>query len=215
MRFLSTVLVVLVVAASALADDDDDGVLDFSDPRCAVYVPAKLDQTARSWNQVLSFAGCVQDSAIVRFDAGDDLADGVAKLAKQLAPAMALYFAAIQHGPSSVQLRAAYEVGMAHVALVTRARSSIHPPADLRTNAAAARHYRELHERLEPALAQYAETAWLVFSTIDRAAKADPALASDPVARYMIDTSQRMLVMLADHAPAQVGTSDAASGKHR
>jgi hypothetical protein len=212
MRFLSTVLVLLVAAAPAFADDDDD-VLDFSDQRCAAYVPAKLDQSTRAWNQVLSFAGCMQDNAIARFDTGDDLADGVATLAKQLAPAMALYFAAIQHGPSWVQLRAAYEIGMAHVALVTRARSSIPVPADLRTNPAAARRYRELHDRLEPAIEQYDQTAWLVFSAIDRAAKSDPRLASDPVTRYMVATSRRMLVVLADHAPAEVGTSDAPSNE--
>jgi hypothetical protein len=97
-----------------------------------------------------------------------------------------------------VQVRAAYEIGLAHVALVTRARASLPSSSSV-----------EQRERLEAAVAQYGETAWMVFAAIDRAARQDPAMASDPVTRYMVADSRTMLDSLAEHAPTELGTRDA------
>jgi len=189
------VLALLTAAAPVFADDH---VIDVDDERCAAYVPNELDESMRAWDQVLSFAACIQDSTVAKIGEDEDPSVTVAMLAHRLSPAIALYFASIQHGPSWVQLRAAYEIGLAHVTLVTRARASLPSSASV-----------EQRERLEAAVAQYAETAWMVFAAIDRAARQDPAMAPDPVTRFMVLDARRMLGVLAEHAPAELGTRDA------
>jgi hypothetical protein len=185
----------LAFVAPVFADDD---VIDVNDQRCAAYVPAELDESVRAWNQVLSFAACIQDSTVSRIGEDEDPSVTVAMLAHKLTPAIALYFATIQHGPSWVQVRAAYEIGLAHVALLTRARASL--PSSTSP---------EQRERLEAAIARYGQTAWMVFAAIDRAARQDPAMASDPVSRYMVADARAKLDVLAEHAPTEVGTRDA------
>lgn len=192
------VLACFLVAAPAFADDED--VIDVEDQRCAAYVPKELDESMRAWDQVLSFAACIQDSTVGHIAEDEDPSVTVALLAHKLSPAMALYFASIQHGPSWVQVRAAYEIGMAHVALVTRARASLPSSASV-----------EQRERLEAAVARYGETAWMVFAAIDRAARQDPAMSADPVTRYMVSDAHRMLDVLGEHAPTELGTRDAPS----
>jgi len=202
------VLACLASAAPAFADDDETHTIDVDDPRCAAYVPKELDESMRAWDQVLSFSACIQDSTVGRIGDDEDPSVTVAMLAHKLSPAMALYFATIQHGPSWVQVRAAYEIGLAHVALMTRARASLVSP-DLRAGPEAVQRNREQHALLEAAIARYGETAWMVFAAIDRAARQDPALAADPVTRYMVWSSRQMLEVLAEHAPTQVGTRHA------
>lgn len=189
-------LACVVFAAPAFADDDD--VIDVDDQRCAAYVPAELDESMRAWDQVLSFTACIQDSSVGRIAEDEDPSVTVAFLAHKLSPAMALYYASIQNGPSWVQVRAAYEIGLAHVTLVVRARASLNPGASA-----------EQHARLEAAVARYAQTAWMVFAAIDRAAHQDTTLSSDPVTRYMVESSRQMLDVLSEHAPTQLGTRDA------
>jgi hypothetical protein len=197
MRFL-LVLASVLVTATAFADDH---VIEVADERCAAYVPAEGDVSMRAWDQVLSFAACIQDTTISRIAEDEDPSVTVAMLAHKLSPAIALYFASIQHGPSWVQLRGAYEIGMAHVALMTRARASLPASASA-----------EQRERLEEAIARYAETAWMVFAAIDRAAREDPAMTPDAVTRYMVTDARHMLDVLAEHAPTEVGTDDAPTG---
>lgn len=189
------VLAFVLAAAPAFADES---VIDVEDQRCAAYVPAELDESMRAWDQVLSFAACIQDSSVGRIGEDEDPSVTVATLVHKLSPAMALYFASIQHGPSWVQVRAAYEIGLAHVALLTRARASLPSSAGA-----------EQRERLEAAVARYAETAWMVFAAIDRAARQDTAMATDPVTRYMVSDSRHMLDVLSEHAPTELGTRDA------
>jgi hypothetical protein len=189
------ILACVAVATPVLADED---VIDVEDQRCAAYVPAELDDSMRAWDQVLSFTACIQDATIARVAEDEDPSVAVATLAHKLSPAMTLYFASIQHGPPWVQVRAAYEIGLAHVALIVRARASLVSGSSA-----------EQHARLEAAIARYAETAWMVFAAIDRAAQQDAALASDPVTRYVVQSSRQMLEVLSEHAPTQLGTRDA------
>jgi hypothetical protein len=98
-------------------------------------------------------------------------------------------------------VRAAYQIGLAHVALLTRARASLATASSM-----------EQRERLEAAIAHYGETAWMVFAAIERAASQDPRMTADPVTRFMVADAHKMLDALADHAPAARGTDDAPSG---
>lgn len=160
---------------------------------CAQYAPPEsgLDSTA-GWNQVLSFAACIQDTAMASIDDPDLLADLVLQLELALAPTLQLYAAALQYGPNAVQLRATFQIGMTQVGLITRARASLAVPPDRKTNKAAARRYKKLQESLEPLLAQPAQLAWTLFSLIDQAVKEDPTLMSDEVTRNMVLASREL-----------------------
>jgi hypothetical protein len=152
------------------------------------------------WQRILSLAACLQDGSVSRVDDPLQLEELVAGMSRRLELPMSIYFAALEEAPAPIQLRAAFQIGMAHVALTTRARSSIAAPPDLAARAGAMTHYRQLHDQLEPHLLHARQVAWVSFATIDRAAADDSTLASDVVARHMIATAREMLAALSDVA---------------
>lgn len=156
--------------------------------RCRPFlqVPADARDDTMGWNQALSFAACLQDDAVARVDRPEQLAPLVDELSRRLAPAMVIYVYALQHGPGPIQVRAAYQIAMAHVALITRARASLADPA--------------LDARLEPLLARAKRIAGLSFAVLDRAVAENPALAPDPVTREMVRSARE--TMAAFPAPA-------------
>jgi len=163
---------------------------------CTVYVPTEQDADVVIWNKALSFAGCVQDSTVFEVSDADELRPMLVELTRALAPTLALYLSIIQYGPEPVQLRAAYQIGMMYIALVTRARSSIVLADDWMTDPTAMREYRELHDSLEPMLKPALHTARIVFGTIDRVATENPSIASDPVTKQMLRSARAMLLLL-------------------
>jgi hypothetical protein len=158
--------------------------------------PADARDARAEWQRVLSLAACLQDGSTSRVDDPLQLEELVAGMSRRLELPMSIYFAALEEAPASIQLRAAFQIGMAHVALTTRARSSIAAPPD---RAALPRH-RQLHDQLEPLLLPARQVAWTSFATIDRAAAQSSSLASDAVARHMIATARANLAALADVA---------------
>lgn len=161
-------------------------------PECEAYAAGTASDQNQAWNQLLSFAGCVQDATIARITDRAQLQPVVDQLHDALAPAMMLYLEAIEHGPPSIRLRAAYAAGMASIALVTRLRSSLVAPADWSDGAAVAR-YRALQDELEPLLLRARRTAWIAFTVVDRAAAQDPSVARDPVVRHAVAAARAML----------------------
>lgn len=151
-----------------------------------LHVPADVRDDTMGWNQALSFAACLQDNAVARIDRPEQLAPLVDELSRRLAPAMVIYVYALQHGPGPIQVRAAYQIAMAHVALITRARASLADPA--------------LDARLEPLLARARRIAGLSFAVLDRSVAENPALAPDPVTREMVRSARQ--TMAAFPAPA-------------
>jgi len=155
-----------------------------------------------AWNQMLSLAACVQEPSLAHVADPEQLNGMVDELFAGIAPSMLIYLDALAHAPGPMQLRAAYHVALAHVALVTRARLSILPPPDsLATavvstaprNRASALRYHELQTELEPLLDGAMQTARIALIVIDRAATADPSLAPDAVTRNMVTTARAML----------------------
>lgn len=165
---------------------------------CRMYsgIPADAHGSPLEWNNLLSLASCMQDASVTTVTDPAQLAPYVEAMADALAPEMMIYLGALEFGPGTVQLRASYHVGMAYIALITRARSSLVAPADLGTNVEAANHYRRLHADLEPMLVRAKRTAWVAFAVIEHAVAEDPTLAPDAVTRHMVATARAMLAAL-------------------
>lgn len=201
-------------ARGARADwpkDWPDDWIDVIPRQCAPFAAGTLAPGAErptsehGWRQLLSLAACVQDGSIRTGRTGlgavtepAQLAPMVDELARRLALPMLVYLDALEHADAPIQLRAAFQIGMAYVALSTRARSSIAAPPELATDPAAARRYSELHARLEPLLYTARRAAWISFRAIEAAAAVDPALAGNEVERNMVEAARRMLPALRD-----------------
>lgn len=200
-------LLVLASMTSAAAADQGPWPIETEHPRapvvateiperCTVFVPTEKDVDVVVWNKALSFAGCVQDSTVFEVSDADELRPMLVALTRSLAPTLALYLSIIQYGPEPVQLRAAYQIGMMYIGLVTRARSSIVLPDGWTRDPDGVREYRELHDSLEPMLQPPLHTARLVFGMIDRVATEKPSIAPDPVTKQMVRSARQMVRLL-------------------
>lgn len=174
-------------------------------------VPARCDRFARlpldardemvAWNQLLSLAACVQSSLVVRVSEPGQLDAMMDDLVGRLAPSVMIYLGAIEYGPDSIRLRAAYQIAAGYIALITRARSSIVTPSDPAVDRAATQRARALHAELESALAPVQRLAWEAFEVVARAAAQDPHYAPDIVTRNMVRAAHRMLDLIRETAP--------------
>jgi hypothetical protein len=173
---------------------------------CKMYtvIPADARDSGIAWNQLLSFAACVQDTSVYDATKPDELGEVVSAMAATLAPSLTLYLHAIEHGPGPVQLRAAYHVGMTYVAMVTRARASLVAPPEVKKSEAAAANYRVLHARLETALAPVLKAARMTFMVIIAAADADPSIAGDEMTKRFVAEARKMLELLPDVSDEQL-----------
>lgn len=183
---LGTIAALLVFRASVLADDRPD-VPDELPLECQPFAAIEPDtESQATWNQVLSFAACLQDGSLARIENPDELPALIAQFQLAHAPSMTLYLAALQYGPPDVQLRAAFQIGQMQIGLISRARASLVAPADRRTNRRSAASYRELQQRLEPLLEDTAKLGWMLFNTIRHTASENPSLVFDDVTRNMV-----------------------------
>lgn len=164
-------------------------------PECQRFLPDVARDPELAWNQLLSFASCVQDASVGRLTEAEQIEPLVDELSEALSPALLLYLEGIEHGPPLIKLRAAYQAAMAHVALTTRLRASIRAPLEVSDPADWTR-YRSLHDRLEPHLLAAQQTAWFAFAVIDRVVTHDPSLARDPVMRNVVRDARVMLRLL-------------------
>lgn len=162
---------------------------------CRIYtwIPEDARDDVLAWNELLSLAACLQDGSISTVTDPDQLEAMVDQYTRALEIPMMVYTGAIEQDSRSVQLRAAYQIAMAHVSLIVRARSSIVGPDDLATNPEAALRYRELHAQLEPLLARSVRIARVALAAIDRAATRDPTIATDPVTKSMVRSARAIL----------------------
>jgi hypothetical protein len=196
-RFLIAATIVLLANAPALADDDTAFGFKSIPIECDRYrdVPGGSESPV-GWDHLLSFGACIQDASIVRIDDPEELRQQIDDLADALDPALQLYLRAVEYGPPPIKLRASYQIALAMVALITRARSSIVAPQDLMTNTAAAAKYRALHAQLESRLTPAAYVAATGFHLIDKAATENPSLAADPVTKPMVRSARRFARIL-------------------
>jgi hypothetical protein len=175
---------VLVLALARTSNANDDAQIVEVPTACIDFLPASgAPSSLHAWNATLSFAACIADASVDRIDRVELLPAFVERLEAALAPSTHFYVLAIKEGPPHVQLRAAYAIALGQVALMTRARMSVADPA--------------LRDPLEEVLEPYAKFTYLVLSAIDRAAVADPTLATDAPAANIIRSSRRLAASLA------------------
>jgi hypothetical protein len=186
---------VAVADSAELSTRPENGSQGFP-ARCQIYtqIPADARESGMAWNQLLSFAACVEDTRTV-VGTSDDIGKLVEDMAHALAPSLALYLQAIEKGPAPVQIRAAYHVGMAYLGLVTRARAAIKAPHDL-TDEAAMAEFRDKHAKLEKLLAPALKACRMTFVVIVAAAKQDPSVAPDEMTRNIVLQAAQMLLLL-------------------
>jgi len=147
--------------------------------------------------QALSFAACLLDTSVTVTDDAGALSGMVDELTDNIAPAMMVYLVALEHAPPELQLRVAYQLGAANVALLTRARSSIAAPTHALAGHA---RYVKLRATLEPLLDPVTRRAAASFMLVERLARDMPELASDPVSAYMIRAAAKQFAALSPEA---------------
>jgi hypothetical protein len=116
---LGATLVFAMFSVSAGADDRlTSHQLVVIPSECVPYwsSPGGIESWA-GWNQVLSFAACVQDATVARIEDVDEIEGLVEELQTALDPAVEIYVAAIERGPGPVKVRAALHIAMAEAAL--------------------------------------------------------------------------------------------------
>jgi hypothetical protein len=207
----------LLLASSATAAPDarisepqergtPEGWIEAIPVRCAPFaphpfsLPLERPTSVPGWQQLLSFAACAQDASAAATDDPGELAPMVEEMSRRLALPMLIYLDALEHGDAPVQLRATFQIGMAYVALGTRARSALSAPPDLNDPAAATR-YCQLHARLESLLAPARHAALIAFQAIDEAAGQEATLVADDVERNIVAMARQMLPSLRDADP--------------
>jgi hypothetical protein len=168
---------------------------------CSQFAPVKKGHPMY-WERQLSRASCLADSTIFLVESPFDVGPMYSDMSFALRPAMEIWLAAIEEGPPIVRLRTAYHVGLAAVAIMTRARSSLVAPAGM-TALEAPHRERVLRARLEPLLVPAKKVAVSAFSVIDDVARENPEFEHDPVQRAMVRSSRMMLRALQPTEPAK------------
>ena len=185
---LFVLALVLAVARPAYADELSGAPIVVVPGECTRFwqIPGGTSSPA-VWDQLLSFASCIQDTSVDRVDRAEELPGFVDELQGSLQPTIQLYMVAINEAPDHIKLRAAYAIAMGQLALITRARASLANPA--------------LREQLEALLDRHAELAYMVFTTIDGAALEDPLRAQNPVDEYIFRSSHQQVLLLEKRWP--------------
>lgn len=97
---LGAALVIAMRSGPAQADEPPSRQIVVIPSECADYwsIPGGARSPA-GWNQLLSFAACVQDATVAQIEEVDELAALVEELQTALDPALELYIAAVRQGP--------------------------------------------------------------------------------------------------------------------
>lgn len=181
-RRLHVIFALLALLASpALADEAAPTVVMIPANCLGYWVPQRALST--NWDRMLSLAACIQDTSVEAIDDAADLPGLVDRLGSRLLPSLSLYATAVQNGPGPVRLRAIYQIGMAEVSLMIRARASVRSP--------------EQRARLVELLEPNAVVALLAFAAVVQVAHHDPTMAPDAVTRFMVSNSRELLEQLA------------------
>lgn len=201
MKTILAVIAILLVGARpawgapVMRSDADPHWIDVLPAECLRYAPPRDPAHPLYWDHRLSLAACVQDASVLPIDSPLDVEPMVAELTQRLVPAMMVWRDALDRGPPVVQLRAAFHIGLATVAMMTRARRSLGAPPRF-SKVDGAERERVLRERLEPYLLPSKQVAWAAFSVIDKVARDVPELEADPVHRSMVRTARMLLPVI-------------------
>lgn len=169
--------------------------VDVLSAECLQYAPPSQLGHPLYWDLRLSLAACVQDASVLPIDSPLDVEPMISELTLRLGPAMMVWRDALDRGPPVVQLRAAFHIGLATVAMMTRARRALGAPPQF-SKVDAAERERVLRVRLEPYLTPSKQVAFAAFSLIDSIAREAPEFELDPVHRSMVRAARMILPTL-------------------
>jgi hypothetical protein len=187
-RCLAILALLCTNAVPARADVSDIPQLVVIPSDCVPFLQTSGGRESTGWwRHLLSLAACMQDATIGRIDSPAQLAPVVEELKGALVPSLRVYLFILEAGPDSLRLHALYQIGLAQVSLLVRARSSIVGSSD---------RYRELHAQLEPMLEEISYIAWLSFASVVRTARENPSLVDDQIARNLVNHAREMAILL-------------------
>jgi hypothetical protein len=206
MKSICLLAVLLLHAAPARGDEEARWMMIVPEA-CEGFAGGESPDHPMYWDRRLSLATCVQDSTIAAIDSPVDVAPMMIALSAGLAPSMLIWRDALEHAPPVTQLRAAYGVGSAAIALMTRARSSliVSPAMSERDGRA---QLVVLRSRLEPLLAPARKIAWSSFTVLDSIERESPELALDPVHAAMFRSAKMWLQALEHPADERIQLAD-------
>ena len=154
-------------------------------PGCEQYrdVPKDSRSLTFPWEQQLSLATCRQVFTVEPTDDPATYRQLVATIDRALAPSIASYQDALDHGATpQIRILAAYELGLTHVDAIVRARAAVHvvdrsgayggATYGMRLDA-----YQRLHQPLEPLLVPHQNAGRRAFDEVARLAAAYPTEA--------------------------------------
>jgi len=148
--------------------------------------PAGSTSELLAWDQRLSLAACLENTTDPPPPAREpeQLRALLGYLDDSVKQSRAIYRDAMAHGPTQIQVLAAFKLGMTSVNIMVRARNAIPASSDLDKHLA-------LHRALEPLLASYAREATSAFTEADRLATRAPADAAASAVMKAIVASAR------------------------
>ncbi len=179
-RLILTAAITAMFAAPAMAEPTRIATEGAIPDQCRHFLDAPTGGSAwLQWSQRLSVASCEESAAVLpKITTFDELHTSLATFERSLGAPIAIYRDAMAHGPTQIQISAAYRLGLAYSAMLVRAREAIHAPADFASNPAAADRYLSLRQQIEPVLAEDSRQALAAFTEADRLATAFPDDAS-------------------------------------
>jgi hypothetical protein len=179
-RLILTAAITAMSAAPAMAEPTRIATEGAVPEQCRHFLDAPTGGSAwLQWSQRLSVASCEESAAVLpKITSFDELRSSMASFEHTLQAPIAIYRDAMAHGPTQIQISAAYRLGLSYVAILVRAREAIQAPADFSTNPASADKYLSLRQQIEPVLAEDGRQARAAFTEADRLATAFPADAS-------------------------------------
>lgn len=167
-----------------------------------LQIPADSTSELLPWAQRVSVAACRQSVALAPVTDPEQFRPMVARLEQAMAPSIAIYRDAIDHGPAQIKILAAYGLGMTNVNIIVRARSAVRVAADGGFGGAAyggsyLDRSQRMHRALEALLTRERDAALAAFHEVARLAAADPAAArANQVTRFAVENAQTQAALL-------------------
>jgi hypothetical protein len=194
MRMLIAILVTLSFGTRVVrADDAAPAALAVIVPEeCKEFVPPPFSKDPAFWDRWLSLASCVLDVETPRVSHPFEVPDMIEYLTLAYQPSILMWQRALERAPLETQLRAGYHIGLAMVAYMTQARSSLAAPDDMPKPQATKREVL-LRERVEPLLAIPKRLAWTAFRAISDHAIVHSEFEKNPVHRAMVRSARAHL----------------------
>jgi len=181
-----------------------------------LQVPANTTDETLAWDQRLSLAACRQVFTVDTTSDPAKFRDVIAQIDRGMAPSVAMYRDVVARGDApEVRILGAYNLGMAYLNTVVRARTAIHVIDGSSGSYGGAAYgatldrYQILSRALEPLLITYRLNAVTAFDDVNRMAQENPeAATANSVMTYVVADAKRQRALL---HPEEIDTTTRAT----